>query len=95
MRGAGCVVRVQSTMRTTRTALLLLLMLSVATLQTVLCNQSMLPPYESLPSMSRAELSEHDGTDTSKPLLVAIKGYVFDVSESQFVLLVGRLPLLR
>lgn len=81
-------------MRTTRTASLLLL-LSVATLQTVLCNQSMPPPYESLPSMSRAELSEHDGTDTSKPLLLAIKGYVFDVSESQFVLLVGRLPLLR
>lgn len=30
--------------------------------------------------MSRETLAQHDGTDANKPLLIAVKGYVFDVS---------------
>lgn len=44
-----------------------------------------LPPPVQLGTISEEQLKAFDGTDPKKPLLMAIKGIIYDVSESRFV----------
>lgn len=44
-----------------------------------------LPPPVQLGDVSLEELRQYDGTDPKKPLLMAIKGQIYDVSQSRFV----------
>lgn len=44
-----------------------------------------LPPPRQLGEITADELRAYDGTDTSKPLLMAIKGHIYDVSQSKLV----------
>ena len=41
--------------------------------------------FATLPSMSREALAEHDGSDPDRPIYMAIKGFVFDVSSGRCV----------
>ena len=41
------------------------------------------PPPVQLGDVSEAELLAYDGSDPSKPLLMAIKGQIYDVSQSR------------
>ncbi|GJZ08996.1 membrane steroid-binding protein 1-like protein, partial [Tanacetum coccineum] len=41
-----------------------------------------LPPPVQLGEVTADELKEYDGTDPKKPLLMAIKGQIYDVSQS-------------
>mgnify|MGYP000568371202 CR=1 FL=1 len=41
------------------------------------------PPPVQLGDVSEAELRAYDGSDPSKPLLMAIKGQIYDVSQSR------------
>ncbi|CAM6085390.1 unnamed protein product [Calypogeia fissa] len=41
------------------------------------------PPPVQLGTISEEELSAYNGTDTTKPLLMAIKGNIYDVSQSR------------
>jgi membrane-associated progesterone receptor component len=42
-----------------------------------------LPPPTQLGEITADELQQYDGTDPSKPLLMAIKGQIYDVSQSK------------
>lgn len=42
-----------------------------------------LPPPVQLGEIDEAELKQYDGTDPKKPLLMAIKGQIYDVSQSR------------
>ncbi|MCE3214747.1 Membrane steroid-binding protein 1 [Datura stramonium] len=42
-----------------------------------------LPPPVQLGEITEAELKEYDGSDPNKPLLMAIKGQIYDVSQSR------------
>ncbi|XP_016445269.2 membrane steroid-binding protein 1 [Nicotiana tabacum] len=42
-----------------------------------------LPPPVQLGEISEKELKEYDGSDSKKPLLMAIKGQIYDVSQSR------------
>lgn len=44
-----------------------------------------LPPPAQLGEITAEELRAYDGTDDSKPLLMAIKGQIYDVSQSKYV----------
>ncbi|KAJ6688730.1 MEMBRANE-ASSOCIATED PROGESTERONE RECEPTOR COMPONENT-RELATED, partial [Salix koriyanagi] len=50
-----------------------------------------LPPPVQLGEVTEEELQQYDGTDSKKPLLMAIKGQIYDVSQSSdgFVVLFG------
>ncbi|KAJ6676153.1 MEMBRANE-ASSOCIATED PROGESTERONE RECEPTOR COMPONENT-RELATED, partial [Salix viminalis] len=41
-----------------------------------------LPPPVQLGEVTEEELQQYDGTDSKKPLLMAIKGQIYDVSQS-------------
>ncbi|PHT87200.1 Membrane steroid-binding protein 2 [Capsicum annuum] len=41
-----------------------------------------LPPLVQLGKISEQELKKYDGSDSKKPLLMAIKGQIYDVSQS-------------
>ncbi|PHU22987.1 Membrane steroid-binding protein 2 [Capsicum chinense] len=41
------------------------------------------PPPVQIGEISEQELKEYDGSDSKKPLLVEIKGQIFDVSQSR------------
>lgn len=43
-----------------------------------------LPPPVQVGEISEEELKQYDGTDTKKPLLMAIKGQIYDVSQSRY-----------
>lgn len=43
-----------------------------------------LPPPVQLGEVTGEELKEYDGTDPKKPLLMAIKGQIYDVSQSRY-----------
>jgi membrane-associated progesterone receptor component len=42
-----------------------------------------LPPPVQLGEVTEEELKQYDGTDSTKPLLMAIKGQIYDVSQSR------------
>lgn len=42
-----------------------------------------LPPPVQLGEVTEEELKQYDGTDPNKPLLMAIKGQIYDVSQSR------------
>ena len=42
-----------------------------------------LPPPVQLGEVTEEELKQYDGTDSKKPLLMAIKGQIYDVSQSR------------
>ncbi|KAJ6417711.1 MEMBRANE STEROID-BINDING PROTEIN 1 [Salix koriyanagi] len=42
-----------------------------------------LPPPVQLGEITEEELKQYDGTDSKKPLLMAIKGQIYDVSQSR------------
>lgn len=44
-----------------------------------------LPPPTQLGEITAEELQAYDGTDPSKPLLMAIKAQIYDVSQSRYV----------
>lgn len=44
-----------------------------------------LPPPAQLGEITAEELQAYDGTDPSKPLLMAIKAQIYDVSQSRYV----------
>lgn len=44
-----------------------------------------LPPPVQLGEITEEELKAYDGTDPKKPLLMAIKGRIYDVSQSRYV----------
>lgn len=44
-----------------------------------------LPPPAQVGELTAKELAAYDGTDPSKPLLMAIKGQIYDVSQSRYV----------
>ncbi|KAI3783983.1 hypothetical protein L1987_43074 [Smallanthus sonchifolius] len=44
-----------------------------------------LPPPVQLGEISDEELKAYDGKDSKKPLLMAIKGQIYDVSQSKYV----------
>lgn len=44
-----------------------------------------LPPLLQLGEMTEEELRDYDGSDPKKPLLMAIKGQIYDVTQSRFV----------
>lgn len=44
-----------------------------------------LPPPVQLGEISEEELKQYDGSDPNKPLLMAIKGQIYDVSQSRSV----------
>lgn len=43
-----------------------------------------LPPPVQLGEITEDELKNYDGSDSKKPLLMAIKGQIYDVSQSRF-----------
>ena len=43
-----------------------------------------LPPPVQLGEITEEELKQYDGSDSKKPLLMAIKGQIYDVSQSRF-----------
>ena len=43
-----------------------------------------LPPPVQLGEITEEELKQYDGTDSKKPLLMVIKGQIYDVSQSRF-----------
>lgn len=43
-----------------------------------------LPPPVQLGEISEEELKQYDGSDPKKPLLMAIKGQIYDVSQSRY-----------
>ena len=43
-----------------------------------------LPPPVQVGEISDEELKEYDGSDPKKPLLMAIKGQIYDVSQSRY-----------
>lgn len=43
-----------------------------------------LPPPVQVGEITDEELKEYDGTDPKKPLLMAIKGQIYDVSQSRY-----------
>lgn len=45
--------------------------------------QEPLPPPVQLGEISEEELKQYDGSDSKKPLLMAIKGQIYDVSQSR------------
>ena len=46
-----------------------------------------LPPPVQVGEISEDELKQYDGSDSKKPLLMAIKGQIYDVSQSRFNLI--------
>lgn len=44
-----------------------------------------LPPPVQVGEISKEELKQYDGSDPKKPLLMAIKGQIYDVSQSRFI----------
>ena len=48
-----------------------------------------LPPVE-LGEISEEDLKAYDGSDPKKPLLMAIKGQIYDVSQSRYFLFILR-----
>lgn len=49
-----------------------------------------LPPPVQLGEVTEEELSAYDGSDPKKPLLMAIKGQIYDVTQSRY-----KIPLAR
>lgn len=45
-----------------------------------------LPPPVQLGEVSEEELKEYNGADPKKPLLMAIKGQIYDVSQSRYII---------
>lgn len=45
-----------------------------------------LPPPVQLGEVTEEELKAYDGNDPKKPLLMAIKGQIYDVSQSRYIL---------
>lgn len=45
-----------------------------------------LPPPVQLGEISEEELKAYDGNDPEKPLLMAIKGQIYDVSQSRYII---------
>jgi len=45
-----------------------------------------LPPPVQLGEVTEEELGAYDGSDPKKPLLMAIKGQIYDVTQSRYVL---------
>ncbi|XP_008234262.1 PREDICTED: membrane steroid-binding protein 2 [Prunus mume] len=45
--------------------------------------QPLAPPVQ-LGEITEDELKQYDGTDSTKPLLMAIKGQIYDVSQSRY-----------
>lgn len=43
-----------------------------------------LPPPVQLGEITEEELKQYDGSDSKKPLLMAIKGQIYDVSQSRY-----------
>lgn len=43
-----------------------------------------LPPPVQLGEITEDELKQYDGSDSKKPLLMAIKGQIYDVSQSRY-----------
>lgn len=43
-----------------------------------------LPPPVQLGEITEEELSAYDGSDSKKPLLMAIKGQIYDVTQSRY-----------
>lgn len=50
-----------------------------------------LPPPVQLGEITEEELKQYDGTDPKKPLLMAIKGQIYDVSLSRFCFIIIKL----
>ena len=46
--------------------------------------QEPLPPPVQLGEITEEELKQYDGSDSKKPLLMAIKGQIYDVSQSRY-----------
>lgn len=49
-----------------------------------------LPPPVQLGEVTEEELKTYDGADPKKPLLMAIKGQIYDVSQSRYIPSVSR-----
>lgn len=49
-----------------------------------------LPPPVQLGDIADEELKQYDGSDKSKPLLMAIKGQIYDVSQSRYIWILSR-----
>lgn len=45
-----------------------------------------LPPPVQLGEVTEEDLKHYDGSDPKKPLLMAIKGQIYDVSQSRYIL---------
>lgn len=49
-----------------------------------------LPPPVQLGEISEEELKAYDGNDSNKPLLMAIKGQIYDVSQSRYIIILSQ-----
>lgn len=47
-----------------------------------------LPPPVQLGEITEGELKQYDGSDSKKPLLMAIKSQIYDVSQSRYIFVV-------
>lgn len=52
-----------------------------------------LPPPVQLGEITEEELKEYDGSNPKKPLLMAIKGQIYDVSQSRYIVVFSVLSI--